>query len=659
MYEYHKNVLSIPAKLLYEDWNLISYDNYQALCKRGKLVRTKEGKGYGNSPFISVHNLPFHKGIDFKQICIDKLGPPTNMVRNQLENYIIADSKAIQFFASHRKPDAKPLSEEKQREKATNCMILNAIQMVIKDKGATAKMFGRHKTKVWKNISDAVNAVNPDKWSYSLPGNERSLQRKYEKYVKEGYKTFIHANEGSTNAQKIKGEIADFILSQYCLPNKLTIPMVLSLYNQEKDYRNWDDLTESAIYNWLYQPEQERIWTLARHGKESWAKKFKHTLTRDKSNWYPNSFWAIDGTKLDWIHYDQDSSNGMAAKLKIDVMFDVYSEKIIGWNLSFTENHIDHFKVVKMAVNEAQCKPLYLTYDNQSGHKMPRMQELYSSIVAVDGGTHHANKAKEHNNPAEQLFNRFQQQVITKFWFSDGQGVKVRRDDNRMNEDFILANKHQLKTIEQLQQAWETAVNIWNNSKHPKFKETRSEVYQHEMAAKEPLTLWEIMDKMWINETKAITYKAHGLDMWLGTDKYQFEVLDSSGSIDLEFRRKNIRRKFIVRYDPDFLDGYVQLCMNDDSGNIVHVANASPKRKHQNIPALMKSGDKEAWLRDQEVKELEYKRDHDDYKKLMLRSGITPQSLIDDQEFQIKMKGSLPKEYRNRIEACESAASRL
>ncbi|MBS7234295.1 hypothetical protein KHA90_25220, partial [Flavobacterium psychroterrae] len=87
---------------------------------------------------------------------------------------------------------------------------------------------------------------------------------------------------------------------------------------------------------------------------------------------------------------------------------------------------------------------------------------------------------------SEQLFKRFQQQVITKFWFSDGQGVTVKRDDNKMNTDFILENKSNLKTVEELQKAWLAAVNIWNDKQHPHFEMSRSEVYQHEMPMKEP-----------------------------------------------------------------------------------------------------------------------------------------------------------------------------
>ena len=48
MYEYHNNILSIPARLLYEDWNLMAYKTYLSLCCRKKLIRTKEGKGKGN-----------------------------------------------------------------------------------------------------------------------------------------------------------------------------------------------------------------------------------------------------------------------------------------------------------------------------------------------------------------------------------------------------------------------------------------------------------------------------------------------------------------------------------------------------------------------------------------------------------------------------------
>lgn len=126
-----------------------------------------------------------------------------------------------------------------------------------------------------------------------MPGNPRRLKAKYDDYLKNGYEVFLHKGEGQKNAQIIKDEIADFILAKYCLPNKMSIPEVLEDYDREAEKRNWKSLTEAAIYNWLYQPEQERIWTLARHGLSAYNKKYKHTITRDRSEWFPNAIGQL------------------------------------------------------------------------------------------------------------------------------------------------------------------------------------------------------------------------------------------------------------------------------------------------------------------------------------------------------------------------------
>jgi len=654
-------MLSIPAKLLYKEWGVMSYKNYNVSCYRGKLVRTKEGRGEGNEAFVSFYDLP----MDLQSRCIEEMGHPRDVaVVNQLEEYIEPDNEALKFFAQHRKPNGRPFSMEQQREKATNCMILNAIQKVFNDRGAMTKMYGRKKTKIWENMSEAVNRLNTNKWLYNLPGSARTIQRKYESYLKDGirnYAIFIHRGEGHDNAKILKGDVADHILSLYCLPIKLSVPEVMERYNMVRESKEWKQLDEGAVKLWLNQPEQKRIWTLARHGQEVYNRNFKHTLTRSKINWFPNAYWAIDGTKLDWIHTWDESANKQGAKLKIDVAFDIYSEKVLGSSLSFTENHTDHFNAIRESVNYAQCRPYLLTYDNQSGHKMSRMQDLYNSLVAVDGGTHFPHRAYAHNSPVEQIFNRLQKQVINKFWFSDGQSVTVKRDDNKMNTDFIVENKHLLKSVDDLEAAWEAAVNIWNNMPHPKFKsQTRNQVYAHAQPKQEKLSLLDIVDKLWITEAKKpITYKAQGLDMWVADTKYQYEVYDGDGNIDLEFRRKNVGAKFIIRYDPAFMDGYIQLCDKDHNGEIITVANAEPKRQHENIPVLMKEGDKAQWNSDYQVRHKEYERDMEAYKALIERSGITPQREIEEQELMIKLKRTLNKDERSKVEAEENILNQL
>lgn len=358
MYQFHNNILSIPAKLLYNDWGLMTYDNYLKLANRGKLVRSRKGKGSDSEALLSVYDLPVHNGLDYKAVCYQKLGNPKEVaIKNILEQYILPDAAAAQYFLAHRKPNDKPFSKEIQIEKTTNACILNALKMVLKDSAATHKVFGKNKIKLWHNISEAVNAIDADKWHFNLPSNERSLKRKFLKYQKEGYSVFISGLEGKQNAQKIKGDVADYVLATYCLPNKLSVPMLLAKYNAVKQDKGWGNLSDRAINLWLNEPAQKRIWMLARHGKETYNKHFKHTLSKDKSAYFPNSYWAIDGSKLDWIRFNADATNKMSADLKENLIFDTYSEMIIGYSIGFTESHIEHFKALRMAVNTAGCRP--------------------------------------------------------------------------------------------------------------------------------------------------------------------------------------------------------------------------------------------------------------------------------------------------------------
>lgn len=647
-YLYHNNILSIPASLLYEDWDLMSYSNYNIRCHRKQLIRSREGKGAGNEALLSFYHLP----PDLQEICIEKLGKPEQVtVINLLEPYIEFDKKASHFFADHRTPEGKSITVEKQRQRTLNCCILNAIQTIFNSPRVSSKMFGKQKLKIWNNVSDAVNQLDMKKWDHNLPTAAKNLRKRYSDYQEHGYQAFIHKNEGNQNTAKIKGEIADFILAFYSLPIKMSVPMVLSKYNEVKEEKGFPDLTEAAIYKWLYEPEQERIWTLARHGKEAYKNKYQHKTIIDKSGWFPNIYWAIDGTKLDWIHFDDSKSNKMGASLRINVIFDVYSEKIIGWNISESEDHTDHFKAVKMAVQQSGYRPYLFTYDKQAGHKSTRMQELYSNIVAQEGGTHYSHKARSHASPVEGLFKRLQQEVITKFWFSDGQSITVKRDDNKVNSDFILENRHHLKSKEDLFRAWETAVKKWNSAQHPHFKESRSAVYAHPMTQKEEITLPEILSYMWVEESKPITYKNDGLTIKIKGEQYHFEVYNQDKTIDIEFRRKNIGKKFIVRYDPENMDVFVQLYEITADKQKIFSANAEPKRKQVNIPILMDEADKKVWAIDYKVREEEFKRDLAAVEALRKRTGITPEQLIADQDLEIKFKGSAPKKQAIAMDA--------
>ncbi|WP_163444949.1 hypothetical protein [Flavobacterium columnare] len=616
------------------------------MCVNGKLTRTKEGRGKDNTAYVAVETLPIHNGIDYKEICIAKLGPlPTNeqsYLTCILEKMLQKNRQDVTFFANHKKPNGQGLSFDKQIEGVNSIMLLRAIENLFKTKNFSPKS-----TKTWSEIANSLKEL-AFKMSFKLPLNGRSLERKFKEYLTDDIKCLVHKGEGHKNSTKIKQEVSDWLIATYALPTKITIPKLTELYNEIRHKKGWKELTNQAVYLHLEEPENMRKWIISRDGLEAYRNKFGHKLQIDKADNFPNAYWLFDGTKLDFM-YLQDGDT--VARLKIDVVMDYYSEKILGWSVQESENINGHIEAIGEAINTAGARPYLITYDNQSGHKSARMQELYTNLVAKQGGTHYPHKAKHHTNPIEQIFNRLQQQEISTWWFSDKQGVKVRTEKNKMNADFILENKHLLPTKEEVIKAWEISVARWNEAEHPKMNTSRNEAYKHEIGIQEEINHLEQVQLLWLEETKQITYRGNGITLKIGKKEHSFEVYDANGNIDLEFRYKNVNKKFKVRYHPEYLNDYVQLLEVDEKGKKTLVACAEPKRAHKNIPITMSEGDKASWLNDYKIRQIEEERDLREAKKIAERAGITNEKLIEDQMLTIKFGGLASKVEREKSES--------
>lgn len=649
------NTLCVRAAWLYDKKKgIITKSLYDKLRRQGWAVSSVSG-----GPRCGLVQFE-HLRPDIKEQVRAIAGDPNEvLVHNPLKDLIRPDKVAETYYADFRKDNGMSLSEESQSKYTTNACIYNAINRWMRQETDRSKNFSKKNiTKLWKKVSGLLNRMDGYD-QHSLPTSYRRLRVGYEKYFTSSgvdYYAIIHRNEGNSNSLKIKGEIADWWISKYAQPNKIKVPMLMYEYDELREAKGWPELTVSAVQLFLDRPENKRIWTLGRHGRERWQNTFGHYIKRDKRQWFPNAYWAIDGTKFDAVHYF-DNAQGMAARMKIDPVFDVYSEAIIGWSFSETENHVDHFTAFQSAMNTAGCRPLLITYDNQSGHKMKRMQELYSSIVARTGGTHYAHKARRHGSPVENMFNRFQQQFLSVLWFSDKQSPTVRDIDNKPNWDFIDANKEHLPTQEHLVKVWEMLVMQWNEARHPHTGKSRIATYKEEMPVREEVDMLDMISIFWIKQTRPITYGRGGLTMKVAGKTYEYEVYDTDGAPDLDFRQKYVGAKLIVRYNPEYMDQYIQLYEKTASG-LVHIANAEPKHGHEVIPALMDEGDKADWLKDYETTELEYERDQASLKAVRKRTGITPEQLIEDQELMIKMGGRLPKTQRTELES-SSIYSRL
>lgn len=633
MFVYQQNSLCLESIWLYS--NIMSKSNYDALIDRGHIKKIQIG-GNGRKALVAYESIPDR----FKKIIREKVGDPYASVKNIVfGDYMTWDHTAEHYFRDYLLDNGQHLPEEKQKEYTHQAVMFNAVKHIANNV-LVQKRFGG-KAQMWGRMLEAIGNL-PETWTHTRYKNVISFKRAAKKYEEDKYASIVSGKFLNSNSMIIVGEVADFLLSQYCLPVKYTIIETLRIYESVREAKGWKSLSERGLGTWLDKTEQKRIWMLARDGKDEYMKHFGHTVTRNRAQWFPNAWWAIDGTKLDLVHF-ADNSRKMAAELKINVVFDVHSEMIIGWDIAYSENHASHFRAIKMAVGTSGCRPFLFTYDKQSGHMTSKMQDLYDKLPAK-GGAHYSHKVGRKSSPAEQIFNRLQQQVISKMWFSDKQGIKVRTATNKPNTDFIVEYKEALPTVDQFNAIFTALVNKWNSGKQEDWTLNRTERYNEATEHREEINIMDQLSMFWIDETKSKKYYAHGMPLTVEGQDYLYEVYDETNNVDLEFRRKYVGENLIVRYDPERLDEFIGLYQIRPSGEKTFIAYAQSKRMHESIPVLMKDNAKSLLLQDIEVRNAELQRDQDAYEQLIARTGINRESLIEEQELMIKFQGLLPKQ---------------
>jgi DNA-binding transcriptional ArsR family regulator len=633
MFEYQQNTLCVASTWLVNE-GFLSDSNLKLLTYRGKIKKLTIG-GNGRKALVAYESIPDR----FKKLIREKVGDPYASVKNIVfSDYMDWDHTAETFFKDYLLENGSHLPEEKQKEYTHQAIMFNAVKHIAINV-VVQKRFGGKK-QMWDRMLEAIGNL-PETWLHTRYKNVISFKRAIQKYDTESYGSIVSGKWMNSNPSKIIDDVADFIMSQYCLPVKYTITEVLRIYESVREAKAWKSLSERAVGAWLDKTEQKRIWMLARDGKDEYMKHFGHTVTRNRSQWFPNAWWAIDGTKLDLVHF-ADNKQKMAASLKINVVFDVHSEKIIGWDIAYSENHASHFRAIKMAVNHSGCRPHLFTYDKQSGHTSGKMQDLYDKLPVK--GHHYSHKVGRKSSPAEQIFNRLQQQVISKMWFSDKQSIKVRTATNKPNTDFIMEYKEALPTVDQFNKIFSALVNKWNAGKQEDWAINRIERYNEETEHREEISIMDQLSMFWIDETKVKKYYAHGMPLTVEGKDYIYEVYDETNSIDTEFRRKYVGESLIVRYDPERLDEFIGLYALTPSGEKRFVAYAQSKRMHESIPVLMKGNSRALLDQDIAIRDEELKRDELAYQNLIKRTGISRESLIEEQEMMIKFQGHLPKE---------------
>lgn len=173
-----------------------------------------------------------------RQMYEERFGDPRKReIQKPIVGTIKVDPEALAFYSLYELSSGETLLEVKNspvKEYCNNAAVLNAMKDYIatrKTKRAQRRSLGMTTTDLWTRVAEIIhdNEIHKN-FPHTLPTNPTSLQRRYKRYLADGYAALIHAGFCNDNSRKVSVVTEKLILSLYTLPNKPFGADVLDMY---------------------------------------------------------------------------------------------------------------------------------------------------------------------------------------------------------------------------------------------------------------------------------------------------------------------------------------------------------------------------------------------------------------------------------------------
>lgn len=560
--EYLGNIIAVTVDELTRDNDgapVMTYANYKNLSsRRPVLTILRQGKGLGHNALIEYASLPAR----FKERFVAKYGNPEDML-NRDKDALRMDMEAREFFENYELSDGSHIKSAKIDEYVINASVLNRLLELSNLQRSRRNMSGNRTPICWEAIYNTCEILR-DEYQHTLPKNEARLREKLRIYKAEGYACLVSGKLANGNALKITAEAGRQIIALKRSKTPVyTNQQLFEKFNEIAARKGWKPLkSTNALVAFLNRPEIEIQWKDAQLGDKA----AKMLYARQNSTILPavrDALWYGDGTKLNLYYKTFQGGKWVPASLQVFEVVDASSEVLLGYNISNVENFESMYEAYRNAIEFTGHLPEELVFDNQGGTKRADASEWLKKISRLSRPT------QPYNGPSktiENIFSRFQSQVLHQFWFFTGGNVTAKSDRSKQDLDFIMANIQNLPTYQELVELYPKLRDQWNNMLHPKHLVPRIQYYMSTQNAQAIVVNDAVKrDLFWITAARPCTFTPYGLVITIKGQKYQYEVLDKEGFPDLDWRAKNTGRQFYVSYDPREMST-IRLYTKDDYG---------------------------------------------------------------------------------------------
>lgn len=531
---------------------------YNSLVRRHRINVVVRGGGLGKVAEVEWMSLPDR----FKVKYIAKYGDPEEAQLRQ-NSMITFDEKARVFFAQYKLPDGSPLKEDKQQEYMENASVLNKmIEMETVQRRQRAQR-GNRTPVSWENIMEQCEQFR-ENYGHTLPKNAARLREKMRQYSREGYECLASGKLGNANTTKITDEVAEWLLAHKASVNPVyTVAQLLDLYNSTAVEKGWKTIKSAqTLIEFFERPDIKPQWYAVEQGAQR-ANNLFLRQNRTVMASCRDALWYIDGTKVNlyFKYWDEKSRRTKVGTTSCIYVMDAHSEVFVGWYMCENETFQTTYEALRNAFERTGFMPYELVSDNQAGFTSKAALRWRAKLETI---SHTTTPENGKSKTIESAFGRFQAEVLHRHINYTGGNITAKSAKTKVDVAKIIQNVEALPTYEEVRAQNEADINIWNSLPHPKFAgKSRMDVYRTSVNP-QAIALTDIIREkvFYIATEKASTFRASGIEVTLKGEKRVYEVFSAPNTPDLEWRRKNTGREFVVEYDPHDLSR-VRLCIDD------------------------------------------------------------------------------------------------
>ena len=499
--EYYNNILCVTCEELTSGDNpVMKYITLYQNVRRGNIESINRGGGEGNVALYSYSSLP----EKYKKRWVERHGEPEKQMRQEMiRNIVKKDEKAENFFEDYRydkNGEMVALPEDVKKEYTWNASVLNALMEEFKRLSSSNNKLTGFRRNLWELL-----LVTSEEWrpvyGHSLPGSVGRLKALINKFRPDNYGVLVSGKYGNSNTLKIEEDGGRYLVAL----KRSRVPVYTDMeifeeYNRVAPERGWKPLkSPRSLREWFNSPRVEPLWYDAVYGEMKAHQRYdrKHrTILPGRRD----SLWYGDGTKLNLYYRDE---NGNKCTTSVYEVVDAYSEVLLGYYISDNEDYIAQYHAFRMAIQTSRHKPYEIVCDNQGGHKKNAALGLFSKISRIHRPTAPYNGESK---TIENIFYRFQSQVLKKRFGFTGQNITAKRDTSRPNLEFINANIDSLPTLEELKEQYAAAREQWNSMKHPATGISRIEMYNTSVnEATDAVSVSDMVEMFWYTTEKPPT----------------------------------------------------------------------------------------------------------------------------------------------------------